>query len=494
MKSRKDASELLHKYPFLSHAVRCWGTYCREFDSRMIDGQQSQEKRLPLTYKGKVLEIHDGEARYYYEVTEPIEEIAQHNTQLNSEEESLGAEGPAEELQKQLQALASLSFKVSTRTSELIEDRAKISMAVLLATYLSPDSSTSHLSWITLSSWVTSMSDLAIASRLGLNREVTQRSLGRDENCLNFQDSRGNTPLHEAVKAGFEDVVRTLLDAGASVSVMNLSSMTPVEYAMDYRRTRIFLIIFEYMYSINAGPRDEDGKLATYYCSCVAGDQIDTGRLLALGLFHAVKIPNSEIVRKLLKTGADPDAFDNENIPVLHHAIRSSAQAENRSGDRRCPAELLYSGADPTIQSRDGKNESALHVAIRYGDLLSAKRLLRYGADPNSTDAKGRPPIFALFDSEAEYSDDGYSEIISELAGWGADLDQPDYKHDRALHLAAQRRLPYVIQLLIWMGADCNQKDEDGMRPLEYAQRMKDEESITILTSFTNGSTRPGKK
>ncbi|KAJ8130924.1 hypothetical protein O1611_g2703 [Lasiodiplodia mahajangana] len=48
---------------------------------------------------------------------------------------------------------------------------------------------------------------------------------------LNLVDSRGNTPLHYAVQAGFPQVVQALIDAGVNTSARNLDGVSAMELA-----------------------------------------------------------------------------------------------------------------------------------------------------------------------------------------------------------------------------------------------------------------------
>lgn len=52
-------------------------------------------------------------------------------------------------------------------------------------------------------------------------------------------DTFGNTPLHLAVWAGYEDVVQTLLAAGASVAAASADGSTPLHVAINYGFTAL---------------------------------------------------------------------------------------------------------------------------------------------------------------------------------------------------------------------------------------------------------------
>ncbi|KAI1735809.1 ankyrin repeat-containing domain protein [Xylaria scruposa] len=310
--------------------------------------------------------------------------------------------------------------------------------------------------------------------------------LDSDLKHLSVGDEHGNTPLHEAARYGFEDVVRTLLSAGASVVVKNKSNMTPAEHAIHYGQTQSFVLIFEHMAATNAF--GENSMLVFDYCGYVIGKKEDRKRLLDLTLFYAIRTSNVVIARYLLKRGADPNGFNDEGTPVLHHAIRySKLKSEDQfsfSPDA-FPEMMLLHGADPDIMSKDNKKESALHVAIRWGKLGTVRRLLKYGVNPRNKNFEGQPPLFAMFDKEPKVLDYNYRGIIMDMVNRGADLNQPDDNDRLVLHLAAQNGVPYAIWVLIRLGAACDLPDAAGKVPLDYAKETNDQLSIDLLESYT---------
>ncbi|KAI0549785.1 hypothetical protein F4679DRAFT_584252 [Xylaria curta] len=480
--SEKAVNELLQKNPFLPHAALNWSIYCREFYNLMTTRSQTDEKvPSPVTSPAKS-EEHDW-ARDGANFADSEDGDEQYGAPPISEIYCLALETPAN--QGQSTYLELLHHEVSARISRLIGDRYKLPMTILLAVYFSPTSSVPYLNWESLHSWVVSMSRLLMVSRLGLNHAV-KGILESDLKHLSVGDEHGNTPLHEAARYGFEDVVRTLLSAGASVVAENKSNMTPAKHAIHHGQTQSFILIFEQMAAMNAF--DESSMLLFDYCGYVIGNEEDRKRLLDLTLFYAVRTSNVVIARYLLKHGADPNGFNDEGTPVLHHAIRySKLESEDQFSflPDAFPEMMLLHGADPDIRSKDNKNESALHVAVRWGKLGTVRRLLKYGVNPRNKDFEGQPPLFAMFDKEPKILDYNYRGIILDMVNRGADLNQPDDNGRRVLHLAAQNGVPYAIWLLIELGAACDLPDAAGKVPLDYAKETNDQMSIDLLEFFT---------
>jgi hypothetical protein len=101
-----------------------------------------------------------------------------------------------------------------------------------------------------------------------------------------------------------------------------------------------------------------------------------------------------EIVRLLLKAGADPNAARNRRrARPLHYA--ADAYLGNEEWDPELQVEtiklLLEAGASIDAQDRNGA--SALHRAVRTRSAAAAKFLLSAGADPTLRNKPGSTPF-----------------------------------------------------------------------------------------------------
>lgn len=111
-------------------------------------------------------------------------------------------------------------------------------------------------------------------------------------------------------------------------------------------------------------------------------------------LLSAVKIGDTETLRRMLSEGVSPRCEKGAVTTPLHEAVRRGLTVETQL--------LLQHGADPN--ARDKKGDTPLHYAVRENAFLIATHLLQNGADPNLADHKGKLPLRTaeLIDTELE--------------------------------------------------------------------------------------------
>ena len=100
-----------------------------------------------------------------------------------------------------------------------------------------------------------------------------------------------------------------------------------------------------------------------------------------------------------------------------------------------------------------GCSTTALHQAAKRGDVNAAKTQFAEGANPNSIDAQGFPPIFYAASA-------GQTEMVELLLAKGAAVNYrgPSGQLPTALHMAAFHGHKEVVATLIAHGADVNVK------------------------------------
>ncbi len=128
----------------------------------------------------------------------------------------------------------------------------------------------------------------------------------------------------------------------------------------------------------------------------------------------------------------------------------------------------------------------------RSGDGLATiiRTLLEIGADPNSQDYAGFPPLIAALScSRAQAAvpgRPGVADIIKLLLLFGADPNQRGLNDYTPLHMAASERNLPAVELLLEAGADprLQTRIDDCEAPREIAEKAGFHEIAELLATY----------
>lgn len=188
-------------------------------------------------------------------------------------------------------------------------------------------------------------------------------------------------------------------------------------------------------------------------------------RMTALHFAAALKFScefASDIIRDLVRAGADVHATDGYGRGVLHHA----AQAGNPATFQ----ELISKGArlHPTSNGM-----TVLHCASSVAVVKSA---LLAGA---CVDARSMNMNRSAAHTHAAWG--RHADILACLVAARADIEARDSNGDRPLHLAAAHRNPGSARRLISLGAELSPANKLGETPLHAAARRGSSEIVRLL-------------
>lgn len=148
----------------------------------------------------------------------------------------------------------------------------------------------------------------------------------------------------------------------------------------------------------------------------------DKAQAEALLLFNCVHQGHFNVLRKLLKAGANPNVYDAEGEPLIFIPVVN--------GDYESLEVLLESDfSDINIKSLDSAT-SALTTAVGLEDLEMVKYLIKAGADVNCIDESGKSPLLLALQ-------DGKFKIAQYLMKQGSDVNIVDGLGQSALFLIA---------------------------------------------------------
>ena len=304
---------------------------------------------------------------------------------------------------------------------------------------------------------------------------------------VNAKERRGQTALMWAAAEGHAEVVQALLRAGADFRTPLPSGFTPLFFAVREGRTDVVRILLKAGADVNEAMQPKKSS----------------GRAPARGttpLILAVENGHFELAVVLLEAGADPND-QRSGFTALHTLtwVRKPNRGDDESGDPapigsgnltslQLVEKLVEHGADVNARLKRGasgrgvlgrRGATPFLLAAMTADVPFMKTLVKLGADPRLPNAQHCTPLMAaagvgcLAPGEEAGTEDEAIEAVKLALELGNDVNAVDDNGETAMHGAAYKSLPKVVQLLADKGARIevwNRKNKYGWTPLSIAE------------------------
>ena len=173
----------------------------------------------------------------------------------------------------------------------------------------------------------------------------------------------------------------------------------------------------------------------------------------SLALLHAARADDWPAVLAQLKAGANPNAVDAE----WRGGVLARAAA---AGQTEVVRKLLAAGADPDQRGEQGF--TPLGAAALRGHALVVRLLLRHEADPDRKSADGAPPL-------VNAARMGHAAVVEALLDAGADPTRADRHGHHALSMAAARGDVAMVRRLLDHGMEVDARDGEGRTAFFWA-------------------------
>ncbi|MBC8354437.1 MAG: ankyrin repeat domain-containing protein [Planctomycetes bacterium] len=326
---------------------------------------------------------------------------------------------------------------------------------------------------------------LMIAARTGDVRVI--RHLVKAKAQINATERRGQTALMWAAGSGNAEAVDELIVAGAKANEKTKLGFTAIMFAARDGRGKVVRRLLAAGVDVNAVMTPNS-----------SGDRVPRKGTSALTL--AVESGHFELALFLINEGANPNDQRNGFTPL--HAItwvRKPNRGENSNGDPpprgsgnltslQFVRAIVAAGADVNAQLKSGrggravlnrKDATPFLLAAKTADLPLLKTLIDLGADPTLTNVDGSNAIMACAGvgvravGEEAGTESEVLETLDYLLELGLDINAVDQNKETAMHGAAYRNFPRVVEFLAAQGADpaaWNHKNEYGWTPVMIAQ------------------------
>ncbi|MBM3810137.1 MAG: hypothetical protein FJW20_00735 [Acidimicrobiia bacterium] len=308
---------------------------------------------------------------------------------------------------------------------------------------------------------------------------------------VNAKDARhGQTALIWAVAEGHAEIVDILIRAGADYRTPLSSGFTPLFLAVRDGKTAVVKTLLERGENVNAtfGPGGRNaGRRFTPAATSVLGMAIENGHFaLAAELLKAGANPNIHetgftALHQISWVRKTPIGDDHDPIPEVTGNLTSIGLVRK----------LVEHGADVNalvtkhvrgLNRLNTLGATPFFMAARTADVELMRVLLELGANPNIPNADFTTPVMAAagLGTQSPGEDPGTEqeclEAVKLTLDLGNDINAVDKNGETALHGAAYKNLPRVVEYLVSRGADIkiwHRKNKYGWTPLTIAEGFR---------------------
>lgn len=297
----------------------------------------------------------------------------------------------------------------------------------------------------------------------------------------------GTTPLHHAAEAGSIELCELLIARGASVTAADDWKSTPLHNAAGNAAVLRWML--------DRGYDAVSGSVSTPLLFAVGRENVECVRLLldrgadpsatdshrGAAIFTAIEKGNEEIVTMLIERGARTDVLGKQNgdTPLI---------AAAKTGNVAMVRALLDKGADVLAKNSEGEDALTFFAARKELRRSFADVLARHGVDvsapahiePLPEALRAPSPWFRLV-----YA--GELDAMRAALAKGQPVDERDEYGATALMYAVDAEYNELVEMLIDAGADVLAKDSEGTSVSGYVS-LRGNESIDALIEAKAGS------
>ena len=273
-------------------------------------------------------------------------------------------------------------------------------------------------------------------------RKVVDHLLTQWVPDVTMKQSNGQTALMAAVENANEGLVTRLLSLGADVDAALDDGITPLMMAVTQNNFDMVSLLLKQNANVLLRSKNDQTALnlamgiknQTIYQLLVNKGADETIRDNATGwtpLIKAINKGDTETIWFLIKSGANINAYTQDNYTVLMSAVFS--------GDPTLIDYLLKQNVAFNVRANNGW--TALFYATELLQPDIAKTLLEQGADPNITGFDGFSPLMSAVLN-------GSYPLVEILLESGADPNLKDINNESAFSIAEDKNEEEILGLL----------------------------------------------
>lgn len=262
---------------------------------------------------------------------------------------------------------------------------------------------------------------------------------------VNIQNIKRETPLHLASASEWkksEDIVAFLLQKGADPNIKDAEGRTSLHLRAKEGFFESMQIMIEKNACVNAV--DKEDKTSLHYAASAPWNSVRDQA------FHCVEL--------LVFSGANIDAKDSKGWTALFYSSQKG---------HIYTVNYLLMKSPKAYLNKDNEGNTCLHVARSSLEGIQCVMLFvdRLKISVDSKNGRQETPLHLV-------SLEGHDQIVAFLLKRGADPNIQNVDGQTSLHMAARGGHLFILQLLIEKIAVVTMEDKNGETPLALAERL----------------------
>lgn len=193
-------------------------------------------------------------------------------------------------------------------------------------------------------------------------------------------------------------------------------------------------------------------------------------------LFNAAANGRHKEIMKLINIGINAHLYEGPKIKPYDREHNTPLHLSALNGYLEIVKYLVKNGAN--VDSKNRKNQAPLHSAVHNAHRDIIEYLVTSGADLNAIDDEGDTPL-----AWAAYK--GQTEVAGLLVKLGANIHAKNKIGNTPLHWAAEKGYLDIVELLISHHANLRLKNIEGQIPLILAVQNGHIDTVKYILSMT---------
>ena len=326
--------------------------------------------------------------------------------------------------------------------------------------------------------------------------EITKLLLLKDKKLSRALDNYRSSPLHWASMSNNPEIVEILLENGADANIEDINGIKAIDYAKNISKNKEIID----MLSGAASPSETITTTTTTTTKVKPIEPTETITTTTTTTTKVKPIKPTEMTTTTTTTKVKPvETTDNDKVKPLEPIIMNETDTKDDEPDITTDntnektninsIDKAPKTVETTIENPNVKNLEFI-VAVKKGDILTIKKLMKEGLNPNFTLENGYTPLhIAINENKIESIEELllYEDLEIDIMGNIPEISSWEFGDSTPLFLATALGNDQIVSLLLDNDADIYYQNElSGITPIHLASYYRHSNIVEMLIEKDN--------